>query len=346
MVRSAMRSKVFLLLVGALSGSLTASSAHASCQRSGAGLECFNVTPSFGPAEPSAFRGFGEGKVLPTSKLALGLHYQFAYQPLEIVAPAGDPNGRPINVVDRSHQLELRSLAGLGLGIDVLFAVPVGFARAGTGSEALSTQTPTPIQAEGIGDLRLGIRSRLPKLSDSFDWTLRFETTLPTGNERSYLGEGNATGTIASNLAWSLGRLLIAADLGLTATKSHQFADVRLGTRFSSGLGVACRILAKDRLTLGVEAWVASVLIDSPTIVSQDEFKTRYHTTSVMPGEWHLNVSSRPLPEPIWFSLGAGTAFALSARDSAGIEASRVDERFIAPGTPRFRLTASSTVRF
>jgi hypothetical protein len=346
MVPSAMRSKVILLLVGALSWTLLASNAQASCQRSGAGLQCFDVTPSFGPAEPSAFRGFGEGKVLPASKLALGVHYQFAQLPLEMIAPSGDPNGRSIHVVDHSHQLELRSALGLGRGMDVLFAVPFGFARAGTGSEALSTQSPSPIQTEGVGDLRLGIRSRLPKLSEPFAWTMRFEATLPTGNERSYLGEGNATGTLASNIAWSLERFLIAADFGLTATKSHQFADVRLGTRLSSGLGVAYHILSEDRLTLGVEAWVASILIDSPTIVSQDEYRTRYHTTRVIPGEWHLNVSSRPLSLPIWFSLGAGTAFALSARDSAGAEASRVDERFIAPGTPRFRLTASSTVRF
>jgi hypothetical protein len=283
---------------------------------------------------------------LPASSVAFGLHYQYAKRPLELVAPSGDPAGRRLGIVDHSHRLELRAAVGLGRGIDVSAFVPMNVAQTGAGSEGLSTQSPPAIRSSGLGDLRLGLRTRLPDPVEALDGTLRLEVSLPTGDEQAYLGEGNATETLATNWAFTLWRVLVATDVGITVTKPHAFADVRLGTRLHGRLGLALRILSDEKLTVAAETWIAKVLLDSPALVAKDDVMTRYHTTSVMPSEGHLTVSSRPSTQPIWVSLGAGTAFALSTRDAVSSEASRVDERFVAPTTPRLRWTAQITTRF
>jgi hypothetical protein len=321
-----------------------AHSAQAACQESGASLGCVDAVPNQGPAEPSAFRWFAEGKVLPASRLALSLHYQFASKPIELVAPSADPIGRHISIVSRSHRTELRAATGLGAGVDVAVALPMSLNQAGAGSEALSTQAPKTIEQFGFGDLRLGLRTRLPKFADVFAWTLRFEVTLPTGDERSYLGEGSATETVATNVALSLGQVLIVGDLGAKVVKPRRVADVRLGSQLLTGLGVAYRVLSEDQLTVSTEGLLRPVLVDSPQLTSTDDTQTTFHTKRVLPAEWRVSVSSRPSSAPVWFSLGAGTALAFSSRNNGGAEHGRVDQQFIAPTSPRFSITTSVSV--
>jgi hypothetical protein len=194
--------------------------------------------------------------------------------------------------------------------------------------------------------MRVGLRTQLPKVFSPLDWTLRLEMTLPTGNERLYLGEPSATETIATNLSFSLGPVIIATDLGAKVTKQRRFADTLIGPQLLCGLGLGFRILPKDSLTVAVEALVRPMLSNEPTLAAADGEKATIRSTSVIPAEWMANISTRPSELPVWFSLGAGTALALSRRDTREAESPRVNEHFVAPTSARFKLESSISVRY
>lgn len=342
---------------------LAPSGAQAACNQAFAGLGCFDATPGQGPAEPSRFQWFSEGTVLAPASWALALNYRFVDSPLQIAAPSGMPGGRTANVVSKTNRLELRAAAGLGHALDVSLAVPFSVAQNGSGSESVSSQNPTPIEASGLGDLRLALRTQLPGKSRYFDWTLRLEMTLPTGNEAAYLGSTGATEAVTTNLAFHYDRLLVIADFGGRVTKAQRFADVVMGPHLLVGLGVALDILPKEWLTLAIEGQARPMLSSTSALVSTDSAATRSRATAVIPAEWMLSVSSRPFQFssvsshptnlPIWVSLGAGTGLGLSQRevektstfDSAPIEP-RLAESFYAPTSPKLTVSASASTRF
>jgi hypothetical protein len=246
-------------------------------------------------------------------------------------------------VVKENNRFEMRAALGMARGIDVTLAIPFTASQFGTGSEAISTQNPTPIAQTGLGDMRLGFRTALPKFNDALDMTLRLELTLPTGEKSSYLGEIGPTEAVAATAGYSLGPLLLGAEVGARVRKEQRFSDVAIGSQILFGLGVAWRILAHEQLTVAVESYLRPLLSTQPTLQSKDYSPATTHATWVMPAEWMASVVSRPGTFPLWVSLGAGTALPLSFRDSTE---GHVTSNFIAPTTPRAKVTASATFRY
>ncbi|MGC4065399.1 MAG: hypothetical protein QM784_12275 [Polyangiaceae bacterium] len=314
---------------------------RAACAAAGSDLDCFDAVPTSGPAEPSAFRWASEGKVLPPDTTASGLHYGFASRPLELTAPSADPAGRRVPVIGRSHRIEFRAAHGIGRGMDWGLAVPVSLDQTGVGSEGLSSQRPQPVARTGLGDLRLGLRTELPKPHAALNWNLRLELGLPTGDERNYLGERSFTETVALNGALTYRPLLFVSDLGVRFSKASRFADVVLGTQGFLSLGVAYRILPRDLLALSLEGRVRPILVPSQSRVVSTLDGTTTKASWVVPAEWMANIRSRMGALPLWLSAGAGTALDWSKRDTNGAD---VDDSFIAPTTPRWRIALAAVV--
>lgn len=340
-----MRQTAWLTLVGALVLGLWERAAMGACSASSApaGLGCFDAEPTTGPAEPSAFRWMAEGTVLGQGGLALGLHFHYSHAPLELVAPSAMPSGRTIPIVRYSSRLEMRAAVGIHRLMDLTLAMPYTVDQEGSGSEALSSQRPTPIARSGLSDMRLGFRVATPMLEPTLSGNLRLEMTLPTGAAASYLGDESATQTVALNLAKSSGAWLFATDVGIRFRKTRTFSDIAIGTHPFFALGVAFRILEKERLTASTEFLIRPMLAAQPTLQSGTSIDANTHASWVAPAEWMLNASSRPTKLPLWVSIGAGTALPLSSRDSSE---SHVAGAFFAPTAPRARVSTSVTLRY
>jgi hypothetical protein len=332
---------------------LAPAEAKAACNQAGAGLGCFDANPGQGPADPGSFQWFGEGKVLEPKAGALTLNYRYVDAPLEVAVPSGMPEGRVAKVVAYTNRLELRAAAGIGRGLDVSIAVPAAVYQEGSGSESVSSQNPATIDTSGLGDVRLALRSELPAQGRHFNWTLRLEMTLPTGNERAYLGAIGPTEAVTTNLAFNYDRWVVVADLGARVAKPQRFADVIIGSHLLVGLGAAFHILSNESLTVALEGQLRPMLSSAPEQVSTDATGTQSRATTVIPAEWMASISSRPAKGSISFSLGAGTGLGLSRREvkpvstlSNGPLEPRVEESFAAPTTPRITVAASLTKRF
>lgn len=307
------------------------------CSGSATALGCFDAAPFTGPAEPSPFRWFGRGKVLKYSEVASTVVVRYANAPAELVAPGSDPNGRIVPVVRQTTRADLRFAVGIGQNLDLTGALPVAIDQAGSGPDATTTQVPAPLSNSGIGDGRIALRSRLPESLESFDWTLRLEMTLPTGNERAYLGNRDFTEAVGLNAHWSAGDFAVVTDAGLRVSRPARFGDVNLGTHAFWGLGLDFAPWQDDIVHFAIEAMVRPMLLSAPTLTD-----SKVHAEFVMPTEWLGSVTSRPFAADIWFSVGAGTGLALSHRSGSD---ARVSNSFIAPTSPRYQLLASVALR-
>lgn len=308
-------------------------------------MGCFDAAPLSGPAEPSPFRWLGSGRVLGLGQVAGTVVVRYASAPAELIAPSADPAGRLVPVVRHTTRLDLRVAAGLGRGMDVTLTQPFAPSQAGSGPDALTSQSPPPLASSGLGDPRLSLRTKLPELLRFFDWAMRLELTFPLGDERAYLGSRDMTEAVALNAHWSRWGLSVATDLGVRFSRASRFGDVTLGTHAFWGLGVDYAPLQDDLLHIAVEGLVRPQLVHAWPIPKPNEDNLAPAPAAagwVMPAEWLASVSSKPLSPELWVSLGAGTALPLSHRDGSD---ARMDASFIAPSTPRYQVLGSIAYR-
>jgi hypothetical protein len=338
-----------ILLVASLSMfSFPAAATESACSGASSGMGCFDAAPLSGPAEPSPFRWFGRGRVLEFGRFASTSVLRYATSPAELVAPGSDPSGRLIPVVLRTMRLDLRFAVGLGRNLDLTLTLPMAISQAGSGPDALLTQSPPPLASSGFGDTRASLRTALPERLESFDWALRLEFTFPVGSERAYLGNRAMTEAFAVNAHWSDQGLSLVSDLGVRVSRPARFGDVTLGTHAFFGLGFDYGPLPDDLVHFSLECLVRPSLVPAPqlpTTVRSGAQEIRLqngHADWVMPAEWLASISSRPFSPDLWFSVGAGTALPLSHRDRSD---SRVDAWFVAPSTPRTQVIGSIALR-
>ncbi len=309
-------------------------------------MGCFDAAPMPGPAEPSPFRWFGRGKVLELGHVAGTVVLRYASAPAELVAPSFEPSGRLIPIVRYTTRLDARLAFGLGRNVDVTLTQPLAISQAGSGPDALVSQSPPPLASSGFGDPRLSLRTNLPESLRFFDWAMRLEFAIPLGSERAYLGNRDKTEAIALNAHWSRFGLSLAMDLGVQVSRPTRIGDVTLGTHAFCGLGVDFAPLPNDLIHVSVEGLVRPNLAKAGEIPLPNDDNPNAppprSATWVMPTEWLASISSKPLEPQLWFSLGAGTALPLSHREGGSI---RSDAWFIAPSTPRYQLLGSVAFR-
>jgi hypothetical protein len=318
--------------------SVPAAGAELACSGASSAMGCFDAAPLSGPAEPSPFHWFGRGQVLELGHIASTVVLRYASSPAELIAPSADPAGRLVPVVRHTTRLDLRLAIGLGRHVDLTLTQPTAINQAGSGPDALTTQSPPPLASSGFGDSTLSIRTRLPESLQTFAWAMRLEMTLPLGNERAYLGNRDLTEAIAVNAHWAESGFSLVTDLGLRVSRPTRFGDITLGTHAFWGLGVDYAPLQGDWLHVSLEGLIRPNLVRSPKLADSVG-----QPTWVMPAEWMASVSSRPLPFDLWFSFGGGTGVPLSHRDGSN---ARVDAAFIAPSTPRYQLLGAISVRY
>lgn len=318
---------------------LSARAAYAEeiCSGKDSGLGCFDAAPLPGPAEPSPFRWFARGSVLSLGDFAGTFVLRHLNSPAELVVASPDPAGKRVPVVRNSTQVHARFAVGFGGGVDLTLTTKVAVDQSGAGPEAMSTQAPAPLGRTALGDPRLSLRKSLPPLSFDAKWSVRLELSAPLGDERGFAGNRSFAGAGALNVYRGFGLISLVGDVGLEVSRSTRFGDVNLGSHLFLGLGVDAAPLDSDILHASLEVLLRPVLVDAPR-----PSDATAHADWVMPTDYLLSVSSRPLSSDLWFSLAAGGGLPLSRRDHGD---ARMDAWFVAPTSPRWQLLASVAVR-
>lgn len=295
---------------------------------------CFSSLGVAGPAEPGPFRTLSLARTLPYGSLATSLNGWYVSKPAELVVSSPDPAGRSIDVVSRALVVDLRAAFGIGRSLDLTLGLPVYADVNGAGSNAIASQKPTALSGSALGDLRMGVRSTLVgSTQDSvFRLMARNEWTLPTGDASMYAGEVGPTSTTALTGAVYVQGWSAALDIGYRAAPSVRFGDLRLGSAALFGLGIARDIIEPHVLTIGIEAWASSILVDAPTkdVPSQQQ-------TVALPAEWMSNLQLKPRNWAFWFWAGAGSGLSLSSRTTETRDAF-ADAHFISPSAARMRV--------
>jgi hypothetical protein len=302
---------------------------------------CFATLGVTGPAESGPFRTLSLGSTLPAGSLAVSVNAWRVSNPAELVVSSSDPAGRTIDVVSQATIVDLRAGYGLGRSLDLTLGLPVYTSVKGAGSDAIATQKPAALSGMALGDVRLGLRSTLLRANaDTLRLMLRNEWTLPTGDQAKYAGDVGVTATTALTATLDSQGWAVSLDAGYRAAPAVRFGDVRLGSAAIVGAGVARDILERHVLSIGLEAWAAPVLVDSPkSDMANDK------PTTAIPAQWLINAQLRPRDWQVWFWAGAGGAFALSSRATEH-GTGFADEHFVAPSSARLRLGAGVGAEF
>jgi len=215
----------------------------------------------FEPA-PAGDRFFGVPGADPGGETTLRamLLADYAYRPLVLYKNDGaDSVG---NVVQ--DQLFLHGGVSLGLfeRLNLSLNVPVALVNSGDSPAAGGVATPSPSGA-ALGDLRVSARVRLVGRSQTGgEVDLGGSLWLPTGDSKSFAGDGSVRGMPELIVAGEAGMLAYAVHAGVGLRRSRQALESAVGNELSTG-GAIGILLADRKLQLGPELYGTTTLKDA-----------------------------------------------------------------------------------
>ena len=215
----------------------------------------------FEPA-PAGDRFFGVPGADPGGETTLRamLLADYAYRPLVLYKNDGaDSVG---NVVQ--DQLFLHGGLSLGLfeRLNLSLNVPVALVNSGDSPSAGGVATPSPSGA-ALGDLRVSARVRLVGRSQTGgELDLGGSLWLPTGDRKSFAGDGSVRGMPEVVVAGEAGMLAYAVHVGVSLRHERQALESTVGNELSTG-GAIGLLLADKKLQLGPELYGTTTLKDA-----------------------------------------------------------------------------------
>lgn len=192
------------------------------------------------PADPSGGLVLEPTTALVPGRVAVGVSTSLAERPVVLEA-----NGEGVAIPIR-HQLSLDTTAALGLGrsLTIWTRLPTVLAQRGDDLSALLPDT-TPLPTAALGDVVGGVKLELWSSPSAGGIGLAAigELTAPTGNERSFVGEGAPTATLRALAGLERPRWAVRGAMGprLRAETSSY-----LGTEFGHELDWALGAVWRD----------------------------------------------------------------------------------------------------
>jgi OOP family OmpA-OmpF porin len=299
---------------------------------------CVDADALWFPAGRAHFAAISGAYATRPGTLSLGLANAYLKQPVVLVVPSPDPEGRRVQVV--SHALNSTLLLAYGLfeGLELTLAAPVTLDQAGAGVEGLTTQSGPPLAHTSFRDPRIGLGYEPGPGTSWLKAKPKFELKLPLGDESLLSGEDSfvAAPGLAVGLQWQ--RWRAGLELGLRLRSSVELGGVLLGSQAFAALGARLDLVEGGLLSLGLEAWALPSLIEQPGDSAPSSVTAARHVSS----EWLASVGSWFAPHsPVHALLGFGTALPLASETRRGPDGESETEYFAGLGTPAFRLVLS-----
>ncbi|HTM45427.1 MAG TPA: hypothetical protein VL137_10755 [Polyangiaceae bacterium] len=300
----------FAALVGWVMALRGATAQAQSCTENGLST-CVDANPLWLPAGPSRFVSVDSESAMHPNALALAAGFQFISHPIIIRAPGPDPYGTEVAAVKRALQMDLLGAFGILPRLELTLALPVVISQNGSGVSSATSVAPTPIASTALKDPRIGLGFDL--FNEQGDVTLtgklKYEVSLPLGNDHAFAGERAVVHAPAVAIAARWQEFTFATELGFRLRPQVVLGDTRYGSQLTAAVGLGFSAIDQSRLDLSLEAWAY------PSLISQLQTQPSGTVTdaSFAPSEWQLAVRTSPYPN-LLLQLGMGTAIALSSR--------------------------------
>lgn len=304
---------------GSLLSSLTSvlvccvsTTARAECVSDGALSPCVPANALWTRAGASRWVGLPDPHLLTPLGTSYSVTGEYQYQPLILVAPSPDPDGREIQLVRHRVTTTLGVRIGITHRLEAGLSVPLITYQSGAGTRGVSDRAADGVPAQALADPRLESRYRVLADADLGSLDAGLSLSFPLGNSSAHAREPSVVA--APELIWQieLGRF----SLGVGATGRLR-REVTLGTAsYGNQIGatVATEVTLVERwLSVGVEAWTLTGLVAHDTADAAAGRASHIDR----PAEWLLNVRSSPA-DGLGLSLGGGTAIPLSTEVTGG----------------------------
>ena len=289
---------------------------------------CFDADALWLPTGATHFSTLPSARPLAEAASTLLLGVGLALDPVLLVVPAPDPEGRTVHVVNATTTVTLGVGFGVGEGFGVHAELPFVPYQNGTGVEGVTAQQAPPLGSAAVRDPRVGVawtalgRNAL----DPVALAAHFELAPPLGDESSLAGARGTTFAPGVTFEGAVDRFVFGADMSLRLRSAVDFGSVTKGSEAVLGVGASVGVLSSPRLRVSVEAWVRPGLAGAPPDASANVLD--------VPAEWLISSlfawdSSGP------FSLAAAGGSALPI--SRGSSPSGGAESFAGVTAPSFR---------
>ncbi len=289
---------------------------------------CFEADALRVPSGHARFAGIASPLVVPEAEVAFSLATTFLYKPLLLNAPSPAAEGRDIVVVERELGMTFGAAVGLGERLELDVSLPVSTARSGSGVEGVTTQQADPLPRSALRDPRLGLSwsPLAPSATRPYGLEARLELSLPFGDEAHLAGYAGPGFLPAVDGEYTLGRLVLAGELGARLGQAVDFASTRQGNELFVAAGVGFDVLSDSLLAVSLESWLRQPLESEP-----DQGLVTAQTRGPA-AEWLLGLRTSNAPFSIFAGAGTGIPLARETHDGAAD-----DTPVSAPTTPAFR---------
>jgi len=300
---------------------------------------CLDSEALWLPPRPSHFVSIPAATRPTLRSVFLGAGLSHAQRPILLTAASPDPEGREIRVVGRSLTLTLLGALPLGKQWDVGLALPAAVSQSGTGVEGVTDQQRSSLPSHGLRDPRLSLGfawfahpENAPRVVDA---RTLLRLSLPLGNESALAGERSVVFAPALVLGVNHDRFFAGSLLGPRLRQPVELAGARLGTQLEVSVGAGVHLLPRERLSVGVEAWMLPVLVSQERTLPHG---AQVRDAALVPAEWLLGLRAAPPCVPgLSLQLGGGTGIPLSSERRTG----EGTEQFAGVTTPSYRLVAA-----
>ena len=282
-------------------------------------------------AAPSNFAVLPSADVLDSARLSLALAGIYQYQPLELVAPSPDPDGRTVALVEHVVDTQLLFAAGLGYGFEFTSALRLVAHQEGSGIGGARSRSESSLPESAIRDPLFGVAyaliAREPP-ARRYALKLRSDFSLPLGDVESFASEPGSVVAPALTFEWQAGRVSLTGDVGLRLRPTATLADIRYGNQLTVGTGVSVAAV-ESTLFVSAEATALPGLEAAPE--TPDGAEARW-----IPAEWALTLSLH-WSEVYSLLASAGGGLPFSSK-SGGTQAGNLDDgSFVGLGAPQAR---------
>jgi OOP family OmpA-OmpF porin len=272
---------------------------------------CINDDTLWPHAGPARFVGVGSAESMARGKLGFGLVTTYLSRPivLHLASPGVSVGGTEHDAVNDQVNGTFLWSYGVTHRLELDIALPLTFGQGGTGLAPVTGGQG--LRDTAVRDLRFGFAyAILPHaLEDTVGGLVgRFEVSAPTGDSDQFAGEHSAVFVPSIAGDYRLGRLYAGAEVGARIRPTTELLGAAIGTQLVVALGVGCRIVSRDLLAVGLEAWALPTLADQGTVTAAgDAYTAQPNGGHIAPAEWQLSVHSAPLRSgDLFVELGGG----------------------------------------